>query len=346
MEATLRKWKVWVLCILVYLPVVFFTQLAFSSSHGGSGLFGRANIDQKVNMAIPPWWEADDCQCESQACGNPLVNFRGLFREEAGGTCGSRAWAAGDAQQVVSFSLFGNNSKYWNGLNQILPEIEKLYPGWKVRLYTNPRGRAAVICPLLHRHPTLLFVCDITNLPPPLGNLSSVHPMIWRVAPLGDPQVATMVIRDTDSQVSQREVAAVQEWLASGKAFHVMRDNPYHRKPVMGGMWGATWGRDPIKTSSMMRTLRTQIISQAVGKRKYDQDQIILKEVLWPAMADWVVAHDSYNCRRFNGSSPWPTQRSNGEFVGAARFRRLKTTVSKPCPEVCRPPAHRDWLYC
>lgn len=46
-------------------------------------------------------------------------------------------------------------------------------------------------------------MCDITNLPPPLGNLSSVHPMLWRVAPLGDPQVATMVIRDTDSQVSE-----------------------------------------------------------------------------------------------------------------------------------------------
>ncbi|XP_050715764.1 uncharacterized protein LOC126998320 [Eriocheir sinensis] len=264
----------------------------------------------KCDCAIPPWWEADECQCESQACGNPSVTFRSLFRDEAGGTCGPRARAAGDGQRVISFSLFGNDSEYWKGLGQILPEVEKLYPGWKVRVYTNPRGRAAALCPLLHRHPSLLFVCDVTNLPPPLGNLSSVHPMIWRVAPLGDPQVDTMIVRDTDSQVTQRQVAAVQEWLASGKAFHVMRDHPNHDMPVMGGMWGATWGKDPAKTGRIMRTLRAQVISRSAGKKQYGKDQRVLKQR--PGLR-----------KKYENSS-----------------------ISQPCPESCRPPAHRDWLYC
>lgn len=76
-----------------------------------------------------PWWEADDCLCESQACTKPFVAFQSLFKTgfkgEAGGTCGRRAWAAGNGQQVVSLCLFGNNPEYWRGLEQILSGVRR-----------------------------------------------------------------------------------------------------------------------------------------------------------------------------------------------------------------------------
>ena len=44
--------------------------------------------------------------------------------------------------------------------------------------------------------------------------------------------------RDLDGQFSEREQAAVQEWLQSNKAFHITRDHPAHKFPIPGGCWG------------------------------------------------------------------------------------------------------------
>lgn len=50
--------------------------------------------------------------------------------------------------------------------------------------------------------------------------------------------------RDLDSKVSKRELAAVNDWLSSGKPYHVMRDNKYHGTSILGGMFGMRLDRD------------------------------------------------------------------------------------------------------
>ena len=44
--------------------------------------------------------------------------------------------------------------------------------------------------------------------------------------------------RDLDSVPSRREDAALQEWLDSKYAAHVMRDHPKHTMVMLAGMWG------------------------------------------------------------------------------------------------------------
>ncbi|XP_063859210.1 uncharacterized protein LOC135100281 [Scylla paramamosain] len=350
-----QRWKVLALSTVIFLPSLLYCISSSSSfSHIASGIdrLGRVTHESsKHQTVIGPrlqedlrWWEADDCQCQTEECRELSVTFNWL-KEEVNGTCGRRPWNVGS--KVLSFSLYGNNPGYWKGLEDILLKVEKLYPGWKVRLYTNPRYNAATLCPLLHRYNCLLYICDITSLPHPLGNLSNVHPMMWRLAPLGDSKISAMLIRDTDSQVTQREVSAVEEWLASGKMFHVMRDHPYHRMPVLGGMWDARWDIDPA-LATKLRNLRDKMMAMAVGKRNYGLDQQIIKKVLWPKMTGSLVAHDSYNCKSFKGSSPWPSQRSEGDFVGKPRYRKKheNMTLHTPCPVACRPPTHQDWIYC
>ena len=47
------------------------------------------------------------------------------------------------------------------------------------------------------------------------------------------------IIRDADSRLSRRDFCAVEEWLKSGKMFHVLRDHPSHSNfPISGGLWG------------------------------------------------------------------------------------------------------------
>ncbi len=69
--------------------------------------------------------------------------------------------------------------------------------------------------------------------------------MFWRFLAADDQRADAAIFRDVDSRISEREAHAVQEWLASGRAFHIMRDHPRHWRPMMGGMWGVRPGALP-----------------------------------------------------------------------------------------------------
>ena len=70
--------------------------------------------------------------------------------------------------------------------------------------------------------------------------------MFWRFMPASESEVDVIICRDTDSRLSLREKAAVDEWLKSDKGFHIMRDHPAHGFPILGGMWGAKKGAVPL----------------------------------------------------------------------------------------------------
>lgn len=46
-----------------------------------------------------------------------------------------------------------------------------------------------------------------------------MYPLIWRFLPSLDPQVDLFFVRDLDSQISQREVDAVNEFMISGRVY-------------------------------------------------------------------------------------------------------------------------------
>ena len=46
------------------------------------------------------------------------------------------------------------------------------------------------------------------------------------------------IARDLDSRFTDREQAAVVEWLNSNKSFHIMRDHPLHINAILAGTWG------------------------------------------------------------------------------------------------------------
>ena len=158
--------------------------------------------------AIPrqalPWWDDP----ELRSCKDPntrdTVSRVDFKKYPVAGNCGYRSFLKGYNQSVVSFSLYGSNENYWSIMNETFHDTPKYYPGWQVRVYLNPRTRKDYLCKLLleYQH---VSVCDVENLPPPLGNIeSSVIPMLWRSAPMGDPTVKRLAVRDSDSVVSIR----------------------------------------------------------------------------------------------------------------------------------------------
>ncbi|KAB7500589.1 hypothetical protein Anas_10163 [Armadillidium nasatum] len=122
-----------------------------------------------------------------------------------------------------------------------------------------------------------------------------------------------------------------------------MRDHPHHRPLILAGMWGIRL-RD--ESREKIRRIRDQMYEESFDDVKNGLDQKLLLKFLWPEFNDDFLAHDSYVCFHFNGSSPFPTRREGRKFVGAAIFRYPSSRVKEKCPVKCRPKTHQDWEYC
>ena len=86
-----------------------------------------------------------------------------------------------------------------------------------------------------------------------------------------------LINRDIDSEIIDREVAAVQQWLNSNWTFHVMRDHPSHGGFMLAGLWGAK--------NYLRRTLIQGMGHSMVWTSqndKYETDQRRLDLVVWP----------------------------------------------------------------
>ena len=118
-----------------------------------------------------------------------------------------------------------------------------------------------------------------------------------------------MISRDVDTLILEREVAAVNEWLASGKVLHIMRDHPKHEMPIMGGMWGCR--------ASAFRNL-DQLILKLGRFDRYGCDQEFLARVIYPRFAHDAWIHSE--CIHFPKETiqPFPVPRDGKRVIGMA----------------------------
>ena len=78
---------------------------------------------------------------------------------------------------------------------------------------------------------------------------------------------------------------------------------------------------------------------------QYSQDQIFLRDVVWPQVKHDAYCSDSFTCQKWESSHPFVTNRSdNFEFVeeiidgdGRRRFNGLKAIQKNPGSVECTP---------
>ncbi|XP_068229203.1 uncharacterized protein [Palaemon carinicauda] len=263
-------------------------------------------------------------------------------------TCNDLATIRGPGQKVISYSIYGGfPNEYYNGFEHIVPQISKAYPGWNLRFYFRLDMQNIInrnwLCDLACKYPHL-DLCHIERLPV-LGDISKSIGRVWRFSPMGDPLVDRFAIRDADSSIIQREVDAVQDWIKDGSCFHVMRDHPLHKKIMLAGMWGGcnTWRHDLLSVTR-------KILNRAhVPQKQTQDDQRALADILWNVAVRNMTVHDSYFCKKYGSSKPFPTKRVNLTYIGAKNYisnPKYSFPIQKECPHECRPQDHKDWNYC
>jgi hypothetical protein len=147
-------------------------------------------------------------------------------------------------------------------------DAEVFYPGWRVRVYHDSSISPVDLAVARSRGVETIHISD--------SDISGkIAGMFWRFFVADDASVDRYIVRDLDSQFSWRERAAVDEWILSNRAFHIMRDNFYHSIPMMGGMWGGIKGKLPF----VIQDTCHEYSSMAKAK---GGDQDFLALMVWP----------------------------------------------------------------
>jgi tetratricopeptide (TPR) repeat protein len=185
------------------------------------------------------------------------------------------------SRNVIAFSIWGTDVRYLSGAITNAVVARYLYPGWTPRFYTDRSTPQAFLDELARNGGRIVVVDDL-----PAGRFG----LFWRFLVEDDPEVDIYVVRDADSVMTMKERWAVGDWLQSGKAFHVMRDNPQHSELILAGLWGAHRGN--------LGGMREKILACVEAGRNVgnyrNQDQHFLRTEIWPLARNHVKIHDDY----------------------------------------------------
>jgi tetratricopeptide (TPR) repeat protein len=212
-------------------------------------------------------------------------------------------------RNIIAFSLFGGDSKYCEPAVLNVLEQPNIYPHWVCRFYVDGSVPENVIDRLRAGGAQIVQVQGpAVQWPGPM----------WRLLALDDPQAHRILFRDADAVISRREAGAVEQWLASGKRFHMMRDWGSHTELMMAGLWGVVAGSLPPLNELMQRFMSVPLQSQHFA------DQYFLRQYVWPYARASLMQHDSV-FGFMNGISFPGGDRSEGFHVGCAEGSRFFT---------------------
>lgn len=220
---------------------------------------------------------------------------------------------------VVSFTIFGNAAIYTQGaLKQALLFNSYSDSGpieWDLRFYVGKSVNQSTVLSLIE------LGAEIIDCDGPEDQTAT----FWRFDAFKY-DYSHYLIRDTDSRLCPREIAAINQWIDSGRPFHVMRDHPYHGVPILAGLWGATHEvSSEIAERLPMVPHETfyEEINRGVNHTHYESndfyqvDQWWLRREIYPMMRRRCVAHDEwFRMERSPERRKFPTHRGPGEFVG------------------------------
>jgi tetratricopeptide (TPR) repeat protein len=216
---------------------------------------------------------------------------------------------------VIAFSLFGRDSKYCETAVLNVQEQPQVYPHWVCRFYVDGTVPESVIARLRAGGGQIVQVQEpaVAQWPGPM----------WRLLALQDPQAHRILFRDADSVISRREAAAVEQWVASGKRFHMMRDAASHTELILAGMWGVIAGSLPP-----LQQLMERLMSAPLKSRRF-ADQTFLRQYVWPYARASLMQHDSVF--GFMDAAPFPDgQRPEGFHVGCMESLVYTTKTDLP----------------
>ncbi|MEI6790294.1 MAG: hypothetical protein WCK42_03835 [Myxococcaceae bacterium] len=204
-------------------------------------------------------------------------------------------WKSPDEARVISFSLFGKNPIYYQGLLDFLKSFQTLKrvnhitdPVWGFdtfipRVYV-PKGKNKVLEGELEDYQIQALLkagCEIVFVDNGL-NKAGKDATFWRFMIAAEPmpkgQKIRYLLRDADWIMTAAEAFAVGEWIASGKQYH----RTHLVSLCMGPLTASFWGGSHTGTGSFSDL--GNYIATFPYRTKYGDDELFLRDIVWPKM--------------------------------------------------------------
>lgn len=193
-------------------------------------------------------------------------------------------------KNVIAYSLFGVNPRYCETLIVNARLCQTIFVAWTCRVYLDETVPEHVCARLSQAGAEIVWMGGV--------GAKDLPGVTWRFLVADDPQVSRFLVRDADSLLSEREHAAVGQWLESGYWFHHIRDYFTHTELMLAGLWGGCTGvvRD-------MRAMLGAYVPTHAGTTRF-VDQHFLRECLWPTVRQSLLSHDKFF--GFHNARPFP----------------------------------------
>ena len=199
---------------------------------------------------------------------------------------------------LFSFSLYGTAEKYARGMLENCGMIGTRFRGASVHVYCADNVPPSVISALrFYKHVTVI----------PVPTKPGIENMFDRLLACDQPGASHVFVRDADSRVHERDAACIDDFLASNKSLHVVRDHEFHKRRVMGGMFG-------LRVGTYNMTERLEAWTQP--RIEYQADQDFLSKDLYEALKDSVLVHDRYHTFSDETVTPFHYPIEDNLFVG------------------------------
>jgi hypothetical protein len=204
-------------------------------------------------------------------------------------------------KKVISYSLWGNNPTYNIGAIKNAEQAKNIYPDFECWFYIHLETVSPDIIIELQKFYNVKIIFKT-------GDLNICKPAMWRFEAIDDPEVEIMMSRDTDTRIWLREKLAVEEWVQSGKIFHIMRDHPHHNFSILAGMFGTR----KIPEIPSWKIIMDKYIKDDM--RLYDQN--FLRDYIYPIIKDNSIIHATFNKKEAHAANFPIDYNDNYNFVG------------------------------
>lgn len=215
---------------------------------------------------------------------NPPGEVRaGYVDEVLPARLGSVSFPESTSTGVLSFSLYGQEELYLQGAVANAAMARFLYPGFIPRFYVSEDVPAGTVRRLRD------LSCEIVECGISKGHTGAM----WRFSALEDLSVHFVCIRDADSRLNLRERQMFDQWVASGRSWHTVRDHPWQRMPICAGLFDS---RRPL-----------HLPEQRCQSGAYGEDEGFLAGQLLPLIRHDLAVHDTFGSHSETGVELLPS---------------------------------------
>lgn len=215
---------------------------------------------------------------------------------------------------LITYSLYGNSNRYIEPLISNSKNLNAFYKGWSLRVYHDDSVPNSVLEILSENGVHLINILDTS--------FSHFAPKFWRFLPVFEDNIDVLIVRDSDSIFTFREVNLVNYWLNSKFLFHILRDHQLHISPILAGMFGIKKKFFPFFANELLK--QEYLISSTL----YNADQIFLANHIYKKIINSCVVHTSFFAFKDEKFIKILKAKDVNNFIGSVFIDNFKTNNS------------------